>query len=158
MTVDLGTHCCCCCPRFLSKAGQGPWEERPGPHGARTNCNLVYYSGSVFLLGGLRHDEHSLYDGCPTANRPTSRVSRFCLQTGQWEEFAPMPMPRMNAAAIVVDELELYVIGGEDGDCMHGFKPLRSGVRLTASRGWEDVTATHGLRVALCDFRVVYLV
>lgn len=160
-TADFLPHCCCCCPRvFISEKQRGGvassvWSSAEHPHVSRDSFNFIFFQDRVFLVGGLDLDNHWLFDGCPTANTPTSSVLSWCPRDGgPWEGFTPMTRRRMNAAAVVVDG-SLYVIGGEDGDMMQGFHPIRSVIRLPSSKQstqWEDMSETMGLSVGVCSF------
>lgn len=124
------------------------------PHVARVSFSFVIFKSHLYLCGGLEFDNHHLFDSCPTADRPTASVLRYSLlDEGAWAEFAPLPLRKMNAAAIVIDDA-LYVIGGESGDCFNGFFPVTGVAKLTEST-WEE---TLGLPRGMCSFKGAYLV
>jgi N-acetylneuraminic acid mutarotase len=65
-------------------------------------------AGKLFVIGGCTGDD----EGAP--HEAVAKVHAFDLGTGVWRESAPMPMPRRNAAAVILGD-DVYVLGGNDG-------------------------------------------
>ncbi len=93
---------------------QDRWSiQRPMPE-ARSEFAAVLLDEKVYLIGG---NIRSMSAGDPAATRATSLsstlVSVYDVATDSWQRAAPLPAPRVDAAAIVRNG-KIYVTGGTD--------------------------------------------
>ncbi|WP_041713287.1 Kelch repeat-containing protein [Paraglaciecola sp. T6c] len=99
------------------------------PEPLRDN-KAVYLDGYLYVLGGSSYQAENGYQLTPSAS-----VWRYHIQQQEWQKMANMPSAK--STAVVTDNQDIYVVGGEQNT-----DSLANVERYTvASNTWQNMTA-----------------
>jgi hypothetical protein len=102
-----------------------PWTEVVGGRARMDVSAATLQDGKVLVAGGID----------PVTGRPTTAAELYDPEADRWIDLPPLPEPRAGAAAVVLDDGSVLIVGGyaddrSDCECDCGETGLASAVRF----------------------------